>query len=214
MKKLPSLVILVLLAISTFTVNGCGKKKSTGPIEPPKEIVNEIPEFEGSFRVVIEAGVRAGYLFLFTDTLEVDTFNVCPDEFPLVSESQPDYGFTIETSSGKISDSVVDFTQSGQSLSFDLFCENDTTCDVIDSCTVPFSINVSSRKTGNPPRPSGFKLIAIFTSKDCDGQSYESINRYSFIRIGDADCSGDGVGKIQNKPDLPRAMTKGKLASR
>lgn len=191
--KLPCIGFYILVAL--LVVSGCGKKsKSTGPVEPPKQVVNQIPGFAGRFQSTAVSGIKLGWRVFYSDTIWIDTLDVCPGEFPLISTSQPEFGFEITESDGLISDSVVDFTQTGITLSLDCFDEN---CNEYDSCTVPFSVNVSSRETGQPPRPQGFQLVTTLTSRTCEGIGYQSFTKYIFERISDPAC---GHGKRTSHP--------------
>ena len=165
---------------------GCGDdKKVTGP-EKADVITNELTDFSGLFRVVIEYGIRSGPAIFYTDTLAVDTANICPGPFPLVGESRPENGYTITSESGIITDTLVEFNQAG---SMRLRICNDQACEDFDTCTVPFNTKISSRRTGRHPTSQGFQVIITTNFKNCEGDNWESIERCTFERIGDADCA-------------------------
>lgn len=198
-------LILAVVSLTAFTaVNfaGCGKdKRSTAPAKV-EGIANELPNFAGKFRFIVERGFRSGPMILYGDTLGIDTMNACPGQFPLVGESRPEYGFTIGEERGVIADTMLDFTQEGMSLMY--ICYDDS-CGTFDSCTAAFTTNISTRRTGLHPSADGFQAIATTMSQNCDGEWWESIARYTFERIGVADCSE--TAKIEHstppRPDSP-----------
>ena len=177
---------LVAMICSASILIGCGDdKKATGP-EKADVITNELTDFSGLFRVVVEYGVRSGPAIFYTDTLAVDTANICPGPFPLVGESRPENGYTITSESGIITDTLVDFTQEG---SMRLYICHDQACEDFDTCTVPFNTRISSRRTGRHPTSQGFQVIITTNFENCEGANWESIERCTFERIGDADCA-------------------------
>lgn len=174
-----------------WSLPGCGDdKKATGP-EKVDVITNEMMDFSGLFKVVIEYGLRSGPAIFYTDTLAVDTANICPGQFPLVGESRPESGYTITAESGVIADTLVEFTQEGSTR---LYMCHDQACEDFDTCTVPFETRISSRRTGRHPTAQGFQVIITTNFENCEGVNWESIERCTFERIGDADCSSIAQG--------------------
>lgn len=181
-------VLFSILFLSVLLVAGCGKKsKGTGPV-PVKQIINELPNLQGLMEVRSEIGVRSGFLILWdTPHASLDTLSICPGSFPIVLVSDPELGVEIDEEWGVISDTLVDVTQTGTLLM--MFCQDDS-CHDFDSCTVAFEVNISSRTTGQHPKPTGFQLISTFKFRDCSGAQYESLSRYTFKSLsGSPNCA-------------------------
>lgn len=173
--------IAATLALSTVVLIGglscSSKKKSTGSGGGPA-LINEWPEeANGRYNILIEFR-NCGFFNCTWDSLGVIEDAICGGI--LLAGSDSAQGFIVTSIKGVISDTLFHVVSEG-------------TIRIDDDLTCRFRSTLSTRETGLPPSHDYWQIIETFEFLDCE-YILPSVIRFTFSRVGDADCTADAAG--------------------